>query len=80
MIYGGYRIGYRGRQTVHGFRGISSIWGNKAKCFRPDWIEVALAHAERDEMRGACNSALYSTPRRRMLEAWAAVASGMIAA
>jgi len=70
MIYGCYRMGYRGRQTVHGFRGIASTWANEAECYKPDWIEMALAHAERDEVRGAYNSALYLTPRRRMLETW----------
>jgi len=70
MIYGCYRMGYRGRQTVHGFRGIASTWANEAECYRPDWIEMALAHAERDEVRGAYNSALYLTPRRRMLQNW----------
>jgi integrase len=72
MIYGCYRMGYRGRQTVHGFRGLASTWANEAEHYRPDWIELALAHAERDEVRGAYNSALYLTPRRRMLDAWGA--------
>ena len=71
-------MGYRGRQTVHGFRGIASTWANEAECYRPDWIEMALAHAERDEVRGAYNSALYLTPRRRMLGAWADVVMGML--
>ena len=73
MIYGCYRMGYRGRQTVHGFRGIASTWANEAECYRPDWIELALAHAERAEVRGAYNSALYLTPRRRMLGDWGAL-------
>lgn len=78
MIYGCYRLGYRGRQTVHGFRGIASTWANEAECYRPDWIELALAHSERDEVRGAYNSALYLTPRRHMLRAWADLVTGMI--
>jgi integrase len=78
MIYGCYRMGYRGRQTVHGFRGIASTWANEAECYRPDWIELALAHVERDDVRGAYNSALYLTPRRRMLQAWADTVMGMI--
>jgi integrase len=78
MIYGCYRMGYRGRQTVHGFRGLASTWANEAECYRPDWIEMALAHAERDEVRGAYNAALYLTPRRRMLEAWADTIMGMM--
>jgi len=78
MIYGCYRMGYRGRQTVHGFRGIASTWANEAECYRPDWIEMALAHVERDDVRGAYNSALYLTPRRRMLQVWADTVMGMI--
>ena len=80
MIYGCYRMGYRGRQTVHGFRGLASTWANEAESYRPDWIEVALAHADRDDVRGAYNSALYLTPRRRMLQAWADHVLGMIVA
>ncbi len=79
MIYGCYRMGYRGRQTVHGFRGLASTWANEAESYRPDWIEVALAHADRDDVRGAYNSALYLTPRRRMLQAWADHVLGMVA-
>jgi integrase len=75
MIYGCYRMGYRGRQTVHGFRGLASTWANEAECYRSDWIEMALAHADRDDVRSAYNSALYLTPRRRMLEAWAELVS-----
>lgn len=67
MIYACYRMGYRGRQTVHGFRGLASTWPNEAECYKPDWIEMALAHADEDEVRSAYNSALYLTLRRRML-------------
>lgn len=79
MIYGCYRMGYRGKQTVHGFRGIASTWANEAEIYRPDWIEMALAHSDEDEVRGAYNSALYLSPRRRMLQRWADMISGLIA-
>jgi integrase len=71
MIYACYRMGYRRRQTVHGFRGIASTWANEAEAYNPDWIEMALAHSDADEVRGAYNSALYLTPRRKMLQDWA---------
>ncbi|HEX7711930.1 MAG TPA: hypothetical protein VF418_13440 [Sphingomonadaceae bacterium] len=45
--------------------------GNEAECYKPDWIEMALAHQDEDEVRGAYNSALYLTPRKRMLQDWA---------
>lgn len=62
MIYGCYRMGYRGRQTVHGFRGLASTWANEAECYLPDWIEMALAHSERDEVRGRI-TALFTSRR-----------------
>lgn len=71
MIYACYRMGYLGRQTVHGFRGLASTWANEAERYKPDWIEMALAHGDENEVRGAYNSALYLTPRRRMLRDWA---------
>lgn len=71
MIFANYRMGYLGRQTVHGFRGLASTWANEAECYKPDWIEMALAHEDEDVVRGAYNSALYLSPRRRMLQDWA---------
>jgi integrase len=71
MIFACYRMGYRSRQTVHGFRGLASTWANEAECYKSDWIELALAHADEDEVRGAYNSALYLSARRRMLQDWA---------
>lgn len=71
MIYACYRMGYLGKQTVHGFRGLGSTWANEAERYKADWIEMALAHEDEDEVRGAYNSALYLTPRRRMLQDWA---------
>lgn len=71
MIYACYRMGYLHRQTVHGFRGLASTWANEAERFKSDWIEMALAHTDEDEVRGAYNSALYLSPRRLMLQQWA---------
>ena len=70
MIYACYRMGYRSRQTVHGLRGLASTWANEAQRYKPDWIELALAHSDENQVRGAYNSALYLIPRRRMLREW----------
>lgn len=80
MIFACYRMGYRGRQTVHGFRGLASTWANEAEHYKPDWIEMALAHAEQDGVRGAYNSALYLSARKRMLQDWADALDGSLAA
>jgi integrase len=36
MIYACYRVGYRGRQTAHGFRGLASTWANEAGQLEPN--------------------------------------------
>lgn len=80
MLYAMYRLGYRGRATVHGFRGTFSTLANSATKFvggeemrmwEPDWIEWALSHVEDDEVRAAYNAAEYLPQRRRLLQWWA---------
>jgi len=64
-------MGYLGRQTVHGLRGLASTWANESGRYRPDWIEMALGHNCEDKVRAAYNSALYLDMRRTMLQEWA---------
>jgi integrase len=82
MIYALYRMGFIGRQTVHGFRGLASTWANEQlvefgkppmwmRKYHEDWVELQLAHADADEVRSAYNAADYLTPRRRMMQDWA---------
>lgn len=76
-----YRMGYRGKATVHGFRGLASTVlneetrvddrGEAVRMWDADWIERQLAHVERDEVRSAYNAAEWIGPRRRMLQWWA---------
>jgi integrase len=70
LLYAVYRMGWHGRATVHGFRGVASTILNEMG-FAPDWIERQLAHDERDEVRGAYNAAQYLPGRRTMLQRWA---------
>lgn len=65
-----YRLGLRGKATVHGFRGLASTVLNETGQFEPDWIELQLAHVPRG-VRAAYNSARYLPHRRKMLEWWA---------
>lgn len=64
-----YRIGLRGKATVHGFRGLASTVLNESGLFEPDWIEVQLAHVQRG-VRAAYNSARYLNQRRDMMRWW----------
>lgn len=70
MLYALYRMGYHGRQTVHGLRGLASTFLNEAE-FNRDWIELQLAHDDDDEIRAAYNSAQWLPQRRKMLQFWA---------
>jgi integrase len=70
MLFALYRLGYHSKATVHGFRGVASTILNEMG-FPPDWIERQLAHDERNEVRGAYNSAQYLPGRRDMLQRWA---------
>ncbi|WP_324698945.1 tyrosine-type recombinase/integrase [Novosphingobium sp. RL4] len=65
-----YRIGLRGKATVHGFRGLASTVLNESGLFEPDWIEHQLAHVSRG-VRAAYNSARYLSHRRKMMIWWA---------
>jgi integrase len=71
MLYALYRMGYHGRATTHGFRGVASTILNESNLFNRDWIERQLAHVERNEVRRAYNAAEWMPDRRRMMQWWA---------
>ncbi len=65
------RMGYAGEEmTWHGFRTIASTCLNE-QGWNPDLIELQLAHAERNDVRGAYNRAQRLVDRRKMMQAWA---------
>lgn len=64
------RIGYRHKQTAHGFRHLISTALND-KGYAEDWIERQLAHGDPDKIRGTYNKAQYMEPRRKMMQEWA---------
>jgi integrase len=64
------RMGYRGRQTGHGFRGLASTVLHE-QGYAHEHIELQLAHAPRNAVSAAYNHALYLEPRARMMQGWA---------
>ncbi|CAN7543242.1 tyrosine-type recombinase/integrase [Variovorax paradoxus] len=64
------RMGYAGRMTGHGFRGVASTILHELG-HRHDIIELQLAHQERDEVSAAYNFAIYLRQRRKMMQQWA---------
>jgi integrase len=63
------RMGYKGRQTGHGFRGLASTILHE-RGFNHEHIELQLAHAPRNAVSAAYNHALYLEPRAAMMQAW----------
>ena len=64
------RMGYAGRMTGHGFRGIASTLLHEMG-FDHAHIELQLAHQERDAVSAAYNFATYLPQRRKMMQHWA---------
>lgn len=70
LLFALYRLGYKGRHTVHGFRALASTVLNEESPFSKDAIEKQLAHKETDAVRAAYNRALYLPERRKMMAWW----------
>ena len=59
----------REEMTCHGFRGIASTRLNE-QGWNADWIELQLAHSEKNKVRNAYNSALYLDACYEMMQWW----------
>ena len=64
-----YRMGYKNKATVHGFRTTASTFLNESG-YNPDAIERQLSHGERDKVRAAYNRSEYLAERTKMLNDW----------
>ncbi len=64
------RMGYKGVQTGHGFRGIASTLLHE-QGWPHEHIELQLAHSPRNSVSASYNHALYLEPRARMMQHWA---------
>jgi integrase len=63
------RMGYKGRMTGHGFRGLASTILHE-QGYNHEHIELQLAHAPRNAVSAAYNHALYLEPRAKMMQDW----------
>ena len=70
ILYALYRLGYQGRMTGHGFRGIASTILNESG-FDEAHIELQLAHIKRNKVAAAYNHAKYLTQRKALMQWWA---------
>ena len=70
LLYFSNRLGYAGRNTIHGFRSLASTVLNESRKWHPDVIERQLAHQESNKVRSAYNRAEHLDERRKMMEWW----------
>ena len=64
------RMGYKGKMTGHGFRGVASTILHE-RDYTHEHIELQLAHSPRNAVSAAYNHALYLKPRDKMMQDWA---------
>jgi integrase len=63
-------MGYEGRMTGHGWRGLFSTWAHESGS-PPHVVEAALAHVQKNKTAAAYNHAQHLPERRALLQAWA---------
>jgi integrase len=70
LLYALYRLGYEGRMTGHGFRGLASTILNEND-FDDEHVDLQLAHMKRNKVSAAYNHAKYLKQRTEMMQWWA---------
>jgi integrase len=78
ILYALYRLGYEGRMTGHGFRGVASTILNESG-FDEEHVDLQLAHMKRNKVRAAYNHAKYLKQRTVMMQWWADYLDGQLA-
>ncbi len=64
------RMGYKGKHTGHGFRGVASTTLHEHG-YNHEHIELQLAHTPRNAVSASYNHALYLKQRASMMQDWA---------
>jgi integrase len=70
ILFALYRLGYKGRMTGHGFRGLASTILHEND-FADEHVERQLAHQKRNKVAAAYNHAKYLSQRSTMMQWWA---------
>lgn len=65
-----WRMGYKGKMTGHGFRGLASTILHE-QGYMKDAIERQLSHNEKNQVAAAYNHAQHLPYRRKMMQDWA---------
>jgi len=65
------KLGYQGKQTAHGLRATATTVIDEILGFRPDWINLQLAHVVKDPNGTAYNRTKHLAKRTEMMQVWA---------
>ena len=72
-----HKMGFKGKQTAHGFRATARTMLDEVLHQRPDYTEHQLAHAVRDPNGRAYNRTTFLPERRQMMQLWADYIDGL---
>ena len=70
MLFALYRMGYKGKATMHGFRATASTYLYATKKYREAAIEMQLAHKEQNKIKAAYNHHDYLDERWDLMRDW----------
>ena len=70
MIHALYRMGYKSKATIHGFRGVASTEFYESGLFTKEVIEKQLSHVEGNASIRAYNHAEYLEERIKLMQWW----------
>jgi integrase len=70
ILKGLERMGYKGKMTGHGFRGVASTILHEQE-YAHEHIELQLAHSPRNAVSASYNHALHLKSRTKMMQDWA---------
>lgn len=71
ILYGLYRLGYRGEATGHGFRALALSTIKEKLGYRHEVPDRQLAHAPKDRVDKAYDRAKFLDERTVMMQDWA---------
>jgi integrase len=69
MLFALYRLGWKGRTTVHGFRHLASTTLREAG-FQRQVVEKQLSHETTNKVEAIYNKAEYLEDRTKMMQFW----------
>jgi integrase len=70
-------MGFQGKHTTHGFRGMLRTVGRERLGIDIDVLEAQLAHAKRGDVQKAYDRTTFDDDRRRVMQAWADYIDGL---